>query len=134
VTPARWSYYLKCPYCEAPRQTPCLAMSGGHDHRRPLPRPHPDRPRAKWAPKKPTRPGRRGDPALRADRLTIWRRLAREGVPVVLIAERLEMTRAALLRLVDRARADGHPDAVYHQSALINGVVKTRHPAPRTRV
>lgn len=58
------------------------------------------------------------DTAVRLER---WRRLAAQGVPVDDIAESLGVRRAALDRMVCRARANGHPHAIRHANATEPG-------------
>ncbi len=50
-------------------------------------------------------------------RLARWKRLACTGMPVDQIAADIGITRAALDRMVCRARKHGHPDAVRHPHA-----------------
>lgn len=56
-----------------------------------------------------------------AAHLAEWRRLAPTGKPVNEIAAAIGITRAALDRAVCRARAAGHPDAIYHPDAHLPG-------------
>lgn len=109
--PASWRGYAPCHKCAAPAGEPCVltaARSGLRRGDQKL-RPHPGR-----------RQGHRGrprDPSLTDDRLTVWKREARQGTTVEVIAHQLGMKRAALDRFVVRARERGHPDAVYHALA-----------------
>lgn len=54
-------------------------------------------------------------------RLAEWRRLASTGMARANIAADLGMTLVALDRALARARAAGHPDAIYHPFAVLPG-------------
>lgn len=55
-------------------------------------------------------------------RLARWRRLAADGHHMDDIAAQLGMTRAALDKLLERARKHGHPDAIPHARSSIPGI------------
>ena len=57
-----------------------------------------------------------------AIRLARWRRLAPDGRHMDDIAAELGMSRAALDKLLERARRAGHPDAVPHARSSIPGI------------
>lgn len=75
--------------------------------------------------------GRPRDAALLDERLAVWRREALERTAVAEIAARLGMTRAALNKMVERARAAGHRDAVYHGSGSGRRI---EHPTHEQRI
>ncbi|MFF5228436.1 hypothetical protein [Dactylosporangium sp. NPDC000521] len=56
-----------------------------------------------------------------ASRLARWRQLASTGMPVDDIAAELGIDRRALDQMVCRARRRGHPDAIYHPTAVLPG-------------
>lgn len=67
-------------------------------------------------------PGSAYQPSLdTALRLAKWRRLAALGWPVNDIARACGVDRRTLDRAVCRARAHGHPDAIYHPATTPPG-------------
>lgn len=104
--PLSWDGYIPCGRCGVASGRPCINLVNPEQLNQ---RPHPDRYRVG-----PDRRGRRVDPDVTADRLTLWKRLAPQGVSVASIAHQLGMKRSALDQFIVRARRNGHPDAVYH--------------------
>lgn len=68
-----------------------------------------------------------------AQRLARWRQLASNGTTRANIAADLGMTLRTLDRIVCRARAAGHPDAIYHPLAVLPGHGTSRTALARRR-
>jgi len=108
-----WERYRPCRVCRVPAGKHCKTLvRGGKPSKAQRLKARPHFGRTISDPNGPR--GRPGDPALRADRLIVWKRLAPRGVRVADIAHQLGMKPTALRQLVYRARLDGHPDAVPH--------------------